>query len=157
MSDAEETLNAAAFAALQAELARLRDSVVTGWQAYHSWSIWFHGIQVVALGWIIAQGGLGPDVVRTLAGVGVVLNLITLYCALRVRSFVASQSHRAEAVCRRMSEHTRSAGLDLEITSGFPGRLIRLSGTITMGVCAVAIGICVYLIILPTGIPGRAG
>lgn len=146
MSNADQTSSADVFATLQGELTRIRDSVVTGWQGYHSWSVWFHGIQVVALGWIIAQGVDQPHVVRALATVAIVLNLITMYCALRIRSFVTLQMNRADAVCMRMVERTRLAGLDVEITSGFPGRLFLLSGSVTVVISAVAIVICLYLI-----------
>lgn len=151
MSDADEVVSTAVFAALQAELTRVRDSVVTGWQNYHTWSLWFHGLQVGALGWILVQGVRPPNV-RALAMFAIVLNVVTLYAALRVRSFVTLQTDRADAVCRRMAERTRLAGLDIEITSGFPGRLFLLSGSITVAVCAIAIVICVCLIMLPDSV-----
>jgi hypothetical protein len=148
MSDSDEALNTAALATLQAELTRLRDSVVTGWQSYQAWSTWFHGIQAVVLGWIVAKADQlpSPENAGVLASVFLVLNLLAMLGTLRLRSFVALQTGRADTVCRHIVERVRATGLDVEITPGFPSSLFLLSGSITMAVCAIAILICSFLL-----------
>ena len=148
MSNSDEVLNTAVLTTLQAELTRLRDSVVTGWQSYQTWSTWFHGIQAVVLGWVMAKADQLPssENVGVLASVFLALNLLAMLGTFRLRSFVALQTGRADAVCKRIVECVRVTGLDVEITPGFPSGLFLLSGSITMAVCAIAIVICLFLL-----------
>ena len=147
MSNVDGALGQTILPGLQAELTRLRDSVVTGWQAFQAWSTWFHGIQAVVLGWIMAKADQLPSAqnVRVLASVAIALNLLALYGTLRLRYFVALQTKRAATICKHMIQYTPVSDLNIEMTSGFPSSLFLISGSMTIVVCAIAIGIWLYL------------
>jgi hypothetical protein len=142
MSDANEAATQARFGILQAELTRLRDSVMEGWRSYHTWSTWFFGLQVAGLGWIFlspAQKLASAPYMNVLAGAAIMLNLLGILGALRVRLFAVLQMKRANAICRTMMQHTDAAGLQVEITSGFPGELFRLGGGITAAAFSITV------------------
>jgi len=141
MSNAIETTTEAMLAILQAELTRLRDSLMEGWRSYHTWATWFLGIQAAGLGWIMAtaQELKNAPYMTVLAGAAIVLNLLGIRGALGVRSFTVLQMRRAKAVCQTMRQHTEAAGLNIEITPGFPGELFRLGADINVAAFSIAV------------------
>jgi hypothetical protein len=150
MSSAEKATAQAVFAILQDEMARLRDSITEGWRSYHTWATWFLGIQAAGLGWILATAQTleSAPYMAVLASAAILLNLLGVHAALRVRSFTELQMKRANAVCRAMMQHTDQAGVHVEITPGFPGELFKLGGGINAAAFAIAVAAWSYVLLM---------
>ncbi|MEA2339591.1 MAG: hypothetical protein QOE82_3598 [Thermoanaerobaculia bacterium] len=147
MSNSDEAENQAAFALLQAELTRIRDSTLEAWRGFLTWFTWFFGTQTLVVGWIMTRKEELPSGTNMIAltAATATLNIIGILAALNLRSFAALQMKRADAIGRAIAERAEASGLSIDITSGFPGDFIRLASAMGAGALITAVVLWSYL------------
>jgi hypothetical protein len=110
---------------LDAELKRLRDGAFEAWKIYMAWYTWFFGANLIVLGWVLTKDFNSATSLNTrvLAAVWIIFNAAGVVSTLRLRAFTRDVTSRTDDICQKINAAVRHIGVDVELTSGYAGRL----------------------------------